>query len=54
MKQLLEGNELLFEVPDCHSTGKAPVVHLENGLTLDEDNCFSSPTLILGSAASQQ
>ena len=48
MKQLLEGNELLFEVPDCHATGKAPVVHLANGLTLDEDNCFYSPTLIIG------
>ena len=52
MKQLLEGNELLLEVPDCHSTGKAPVVHLANGLTLDEDNCFSSPTLIIGSTGS--
>lgn len=53
MKTLVEGNELLQSVPEnCNCTGRGPVVRLENGLVLDDGNCFQSPTLLLGSVGS--
>lgn len=48
MKKLVEGNELLNTVPACNTTGRKPVVRLQNNLTLDDGNCFESPTLIEG------
>lgn len=48
MKQLIDGKELLSFVPSHTSTGKGPVVRLAHGLTLDDGNCWSSPTLIQG------
>ena len=53
MKQLIEGNSILKVIPsDCHATGRPPVVHLRNNLTLDDGNFYQYPTLILGSAGS--
>lgn len=48
MKKLVEGNELLYHVPACHTTGKEPVVRLQHNLILDDGNCFESPVLIEG------
>lgn len=47
IKDLMEGVELLSNVPECKLTGKAPVIHLKHGLTLD-DGVLQSPTVILG------
>lgn len=52
MKKLIEGNELLFQVPSNTSPGVQPIVRLQNGLVLDEKNCWSQPTLILGNMGS--
>lgn len=52
MKKLVEGNELLNSVPACHTTGRGPVVQLQHGLILDDENCFQSPILIEGSVGS--
>ena len=52
MKKRIEGLELLDCVPDCRATGISPVVKLEHGLVLDEGNCWSSPTLLLGAVGS--
>lgn len=53
MKQLIEGNSILKVIPsDGHATGRPPVVHLQNSLTLDDGNFYQYPTLILGSAGS--
>ena len=48
MKKLVEGNELLFQVPTCQVTGREPMVYLQHNLILDDGNCFESPTLIEG------
>ena len=52
MKTLIEGSELLLDVPPCSSTGKSPVVRLPHGLVLDDANCFFAPTLLVGSVGS--
>ena len=52
MKKLIEGVELLRSVPKCSAGGDGPVVRLENGLLLDDGNCWQSPTLILGNVSS--
>ena len=52
MKRLIEGNELLLDVPRCQTTGREPIVRLQHGLVLDDGNCFESPTLILGAVGS--
>lgn len=48
MKKLVEGMEILPQVPQCPVTGAAPVVRLPKGLVLDDKTCWQSPTLILG------
>ena len=48
MKKLIEGNELLYNVPTCSTTGREPVVCLQHNLILDDGNCFESPILIEG------
>ena len=48
MKKLVEGNELLNSVPVTMPICREPVVHLMNGLALDDENCFQSPVLIQG------
>ena len=52
MKKLVEGNELLNHVPICRTTGREPVVCLQHNLILDDENCFSSPTLMVGNVGS--
>ena len=54
MKKLIEGNEFLLHVPTCHMdiVGRPPFVHLEQGLILNDSNCFESPLLIEGSVGS--
>ena len=53
MKKLIEGSQLLEKVPmDCRVVGREPIVKLNHGLTLDDGNCFQSPTLILGQVGS--
>lgn len=48
MKKIIEGNELLYNVPAYNASGRKPIVRLQNNLVLDDGNCFESPTLILG------
>lgn len=51
IKQALEGQTILPSPPSFEGILKAPTVHLEDGLTLD-DSVFETPTLFLGSVGS--
>lgn len=50
-KSIIEGISILNSPPASNQVPKAPVVHLSNGLVLD-DRIFESPTLLLGSVGS--
>ena len=51
IKHILEGLSILDLPPRLEGMPKAPVVHLNNGLTLD-DSVFEAPTLLLGPVGS--
>lgn len=51
IKQTLEGLSILPSPPRLEGNLRAPVVHLDNGLTLD-DSVFEAPTLLLGPVGS--
>jgi len=51
IKNVLEGQTILPSPPTAKGTPVEPVVHLHNGLTLD-DRTFESPFLILGNVGS--
>lgn len=51
IKQTLEGLSILQTPPRAEATPKAPIVHLDNGLVLD-DHIFEAPTLLLGPVGS--
>lgn len=51
IKQTLEGLSILSPPPHLEGTFKAPVVYLEDGLTLD-DSIWEAPTLVVGNVGS--
>ena len=52
MKKLVEGNELQSRIPEYRGANTMPVVRLQHGLVLDEQNCWYQPTLLLGNMGS--
>lgn len=52
IKQVLEGLSILSNPPHLERKLKAPVVHLDDGLILDDTAVFEAPTLLLGSVGS--
>lgn len=51
MKKVIEGQQLLHDIPQSAVAGIPPVVHLK-GLSLDDENCWQYPTVLVGSVGS--